>query len=60
MEIFNETYDSESLYDLERDISEAFDVDYNPVVKEIPVDEHGFQEGTFEVTIKWIPEDESK
>ena len=53
MIIFEKDYDGESLYDLSRDIAEAFDGDYNPVVDEVPQDEYGFQTGTFTVTVTW-------
>lgn len=43
-------YDDESLYDLERDVSEAVDESHA-----IPKDEHGFRKGTFRVTITWHP-----
>lgn len=56
MILFNKIYDGESLYDFTRDMAEVFDPDYNEDLSDIPVDEHGFQRGTFEVTIKWIPE----
>ena len=51
--IFKKEYDGESLYDLSRDIAEAIDETYNPAAAEIPKDEHGFQKGTFVVTIEW-------
>lgn len=41
--IFTKTYDEESLFDLERDVSEA-------------VEDH--QGGTFKVTIEWTGDDE--
>lgn len=53
IELFKQEYDGESLYDLERDIGEAFDVQYNPKAKDIPVDEHGLHKGTFVVTVVW-------
>lgn len=53
--IFTQTYDGESLYDLERDMAEAIDANYNPLAKAIPVDEHGIQQGVFKVTIEWTP-----
>lgn len=56
--IFKETYDGESLYDLGRDIGEAFIEDYNPKMKGIPQDEYGFHKGTFVVTVVWIPDEE--
>jgi len=52
--VFDKTYSAEELADVDRDICEAFDD--NPVVEEIPVDEKGFQKGTFKVTITWTPE----
>lgn len=54
--IFKKDYDGESLYDLSRDICEAFDERYNPAVAAVPKDEHGFQKGTFIVTVEWMPE----
>lgn len=51
--VFLQTYDGESLYDLSRDIGEAFEEAYNPIMKSIPVDEHGFQKGSFTVSILW-------
>ncbi len=50
--IFEKDYDGESLYDLERDVSESFNEDYNPVLTEIPTDGYGFQTGTFKVKIQ--------
>jgi len=54
--IFNKEYDGESLYDLGRDIDEAFIGDYNPLLDEVPVDEHGLQQGKFTVSIVWSEE----
>lgn len=54
--IFNKEYDGESLYDLGRDIDEAMIEDYNPLVKGIPVDPYGFQQGKFTVSIIWSEE----
>ncbi len=53
--IFNKNYDGESLYDLARDVHECFDHRFNPLVKDIPVDEYGFQKGKFVVSVKWMP-----
>lgn len=58
--LFNKQYDGESLYDFDRDTSEAIMEEYNPLVAQIPTDEHGFQKGTFEVTITWKPDDEQE
>ncbi len=53
MIIFKKAYDDESLYDLERDISEAISEEYNPKMGDIPKDEDGWMKGTFKVTIEW-------
>jgi len=54
MILFEKNYDGESLCDLSRDVHEAFKEDFNPIVKNIPCDEYGFQSGTFKVTIEWL------
>jgi hypothetical protein len=51
-EIFTQEYTDEELYDVERDVSEALQEDYNPIVGNIPKD--GFRTGTFVVSIEWI------
>jgi hypothetical protein len=51
--IFEKEYDGESIYDVQRDIVEAFDSKFNPLVIDIPQDEYGFQKGTFKVKIEW-------
>lgn len=56
MQVFTKEYDGESLYDLYRDVSEAFEVAFNPIINDIPQDEYGIQEGTFKVVITWEPE----
>lgn len=53
--IFHKEYDGESIYDVQRDVIEAFDTKFNPEVADIPQDENGFQEGQFIVTVKWSP-----
>lgn len=53
LKILEKEYDGESLYDLERDVSEALIAEYNPVIMDIPQDEYGIQYGTFKVTIEW-------
>ena len=55
-DIFFKDYDGESIYDMGRDISEAMLEEYNEKLKEIPIDEHGIQQGTFRVTIQWLKE----
>ena len=52
MEIFKQSYSGESLCDVERDVSEAFDSTFNPEAKQIPMDD-GMHQGTFTVTITW-------
>ena len=48
MILFEKEYSSESLVDLAEDVDWALNHDC-----EIPVDEHGFMEGTFKVIIEW-------
>lgn len=57
MELFKKVYDGESLYDLGRDVHEAFNEDFNPIVSAVPQDEYGIQQGRFTVTIQWEPAD---
>lgn len=57
MNIFEKEYDGESIYDVQRDVIEAFDARFNSLVKNIPQDEHGFQLGTFTVKIEWSEEE---
>ena len=56
IKLFEKDYDGESLYDLSRDMHEAFNEDFNPISKTIPSDEYGIHSGTFKVTIEWRPE----
>jgi hypothetical protein len=53
-------YDSESIVDMSRDISESLDSDFNPSVNLIPEMEDfpGFWAGRFVVDITWKPDDE--
>ena len=53
-EIFTQEYTDEELYDVERDVSEALQEDYNPIIATIPKDKDGFRRGTFVVSIEWI------
>lgn len=55
--VFRRRYGGDNICDIERDVSEAIADGYNPIVAEIPKDEHGFQQGTFEVLIVWHPND---
>ena len=56
MIIFEKEYDGESLYDLDRDVSEVFTYDPNSKVATIPSDRYGIHTGTFKVTITWTNE----
>jgi hypothetical protein len=56
MIILDKKYDGESIVDLDRDISEMFDEEFDPRIETIPKDKHGFMKGTFKVTVEWIPE----
>lgn len=57
MKIFEKEYNSEALgQDVTRDIWDSFHPVFNPIMKDIPEDEHGFLKGTFKVTIEWEDE----
>ena len=53
IEVFKKIYDGESLYDLDRDVSEAMIEDYNAVMRQIPKDENELHKGKFVVSIIW-------
>lgn len=53
MIIFEKKYSGESIYDVSQDLADAFDSSYNPAINDIPVDEYGFQSGTFTIKIEW-------
>jgi hypothetical protein len=53
-------YDGESIVDMDRDVSEATNGDYNLAAQAIPEmeDSPGFWAGQFVVDITWMPDDE--
>lgn len=53
MEIFKQEYCDESLCDVNRDISEAFDPSFNNIINAIPTNPDGFKPGKFIITITW-------
>lgn len=57
--IFEKRYDGESLYDLNRDISESTQSIFNPILETLPKDEYNFIQGEFRVKIEWVSEEES-
>lgn len=52
--VFSREYDCDSLCDLEQDVSEAVQADYNPLVAHVT----GEFTGTFTVTIHYTPGDD--
>lgn len=56
--LLSKKYSSEELSDLSRDMHEALDERFTPEAAGIPKDEHGFDEGTFTVTITWSNDEE--
>lgn len=54
--LFQKEYSAEGLSDVGRDVEEAFDGVYNPVIWSIPTNEDGFMHGKFVVRIEWKPE----
>jgi len=59
MIIFEQKYSGESMCDIYRDVDEAIDERYTPILKTIPKDEFNFHKGTFKLTITWSDEDDS-
>jgi len=55
MLIFEKQYDGESIVDVSRDVTEAFDTRFNPIVESITCDKYGFTQGNYTVTIIWEP-----
>jgi hypothetical protein len=56
--IFERKYTDEGLYDLPRDIDECFDERFNKKIGFLKPNEDGFREGTFKVTVQWIPDED--
>jgi hypothetical protein len=54
--ILDKQYDGESIVDLNRDVSEMLDEKFDPRIKTIPRDKYGFMQGTFKLTVEWVPE----
>lgn len=54
--LLNKQYSAESLCDVQRDVSEAFDPAFTPQAQGIPQDEQGFETGTYTVIVKWEPD----
>jgi hypothetical protein len=57
--VFEKTYDGESIVDLSRDISEAFDRDFNPTVESLTQDKWGFWTGQFRVKVEWTNQEQN-
>ena len=51
--IFTKEYNGEELADVDRDVSEAFDPEFNHRVIDIPKDSGEMLKGHFTVTITW-------
>lgn len=53
--LLDKEYDSEALYDVQRDVIECFDPKFNPVAKLVdkyyPQDRNGFNEAIYKVRI---------
>ena len=58
MIFFDKEYDDESLYDLERDVHEAFDPRFNPAMPVLEKDANGFTAGRYRVVMYLLEEDE--
>lgn len=54
--LLEKEYCSESLVDIERDVNEILQFPEDKDFLKVPVDEYGFQSGTFKVKIVYIEE----
>jgi len=54
MILFDKQYDGESIVDMDRDVNEFFS---DSLIDdfEIPQDENGIMQGSFRVTVDWVP-----
>lgn len=57
IKIMETTYWGDNTCDITSDIDEAFDADFNPTIKNVPVDDGGICQGKFKVTITWEPDE---
>jgi hypothetical protein len=57
MKLFEKIYDGSSIADVDRDLIEAFDTDFNPAAKDITLDEYNIMRGSFRVTVLWTEDD---
>lgn len=55
MNIYEKEFCDEDLCDLEEEVGLAVS-DFNPLLKDVEVDEHGLRKGIFKVTIEYIKE----
>ena len=53
MLLFEKEYNSESLFEVTKDIFELFNEEYNDDLKSIPTDEYGFAAGTFKLVVTY-------
>ena len=53
VELFNKTYDGDSICDLSRDIHEIFNPEITPAIKSVKSDKNGIHKGSFSVVVKW-------
>ena len=58
IKIFEQSYSGEEICDVDRDIYESLTANFNPVMDQIPCDEHNIHEGIFKVTITWESDNE--
>lgn len=56
--ILNKEYCGEGIIDMSQDIDEMLDERFNPVIKDLPVDEYGIITGTFKLSVTWEADDE--
>ena len=55
IKLLNRVYNGVSIHEASDDLFQAISPEYNPTASDIPVDDNGFQKGTFRVTVTWEP-----
>ena len=51
--LLNKEYSGEDIFDVGRDVWEAWQEHYTPSVKDIPCDDLGFFKGKFKIKLEW-------
>ena len=57
MLILQNDYAGDEIAEIEQDVYQSLDEDFNRDLSSIPTDEHGFMRGTLRVTVEWVGEE---